>query len=44
MTSNEWLDYWLARAPVLSEEETNEILSLMGLELTAQRDCDQGVS
>ncbi|MFJ3928056.1 hypothetical protein [Streptomyces sp. NPDC090022] len=32
MTENEWLEYWLARAPRLSEEQVDEILSLIGLE------------
>ncbi|MEV7476536.1 MULTISPECIES: hypothetical protein [Streptomyces] len=32
MTVNEWLEYWLARAPKLSDEQVDEILRLMGLE------------
>ncbi|MGP9021752.1 hypothetical protein ACT1U9_25550 [Streptomyces sp. BR1] len=34
MTDDEWLHYWLACAPKLSDEQVDEILSLMGLERT----------
>ncbi|MFF4366435.1 hypothetical protein [Streptomyces sp. NPDC001594] len=45
MTANEWLEYWLARAPMLSEEQVDEILSLMGLEQEpAGKGYDQSVS
>ncbi|MFG2886900.1 hypothetical protein ACGFYV_32190 [Streptomyces sp. NPDC048297] len=45
MTANEWLEYWLARAPMLSKEQVDEILDLMGLEQKpADRGCDQSVS
>ncbi|MER5360936.1 hypothetical protein [Streptomyces sp. NPDC002785] len=45
MTAKEWLEYWLARAPMLSEEQVEEILSLMELEQEPPgRGCDQSVS
>lgn len=31
MTCEEWLDKWLARAPILTEDQVDEILELMNL-------------
>lgn len=31
MTKEEWLDHWLTQAPILPEEETDEILELFEL-------------
>jgi hypothetical protein len=31
VTREEWLDRWLARAPILTEDQVDEILELMNL-------------